>query len=148
VILRTKRVRPGAAGLFYASRGAAGLDLSAALPQPVRGGEDYLCVQPGERVLVPTGWALEIPDGYEGQVRPRSGLAYRQGLVAVLGTIDSDYRGEVFVHVTNIGTAPQFVKSGERIAQLVIAPVARVGIVESGELSETTRGEKGFGSTG
>jgi dUTP pyrophosphatase len=97
-----------------------------------------------------TGLVLEIPEGFEGQVRPRSGLALRRGLTVVNapGTIDSDYRGELKVLMVNLGADPVIVKRGDRIAQLVIAPVARAAFVETDELSDTARGDGGFGSTG
>ncbi len=125
----------------YESPGAAGLDL--------RADEDF-ALAPGERCLVPTGLALEIPPGFEGQVRPRSGLAARHGvaLVNAPGTVDSDYRGEVKVILVNLGQEPFAARRGERIAQLVIAPVARVEPVLVEELSDTDRGGGGFGSTG
>jgi dUTP pyrophosphatase len=125
------------------SEAAAGMDLCAANDEPV-------LLKPGEVRLVPTGLYVSIPRGYEGQVRPRSGLALKHGLVVVNspGTIDSDYRGEVGVIVGNIGSEPYTIERGARIAQLVIAPVvqARVEVVE--ELDETPRGSGGFGHTG
>lgn len=126
-----------------ASPGSAGMDLRAAV-------EDEVVIRPGERRLVPTGLVLEIPPGWEGQVRPRSGLALRHG-VGVLnapGTIDSDYRGEVGVILVNHGEAPFSVQRGDRIAQLVIARVDAVEWVESESLEESDRGSGGFGSTG
>ncbi|HZZ86615.1 MAG TPA: dUTP diphosphatase [Anaeromyxobacteraceae bacterium] len=125
----------------YQTAGAAGLDLRA----------DEACrLAPGERRLVPTGLALEIPPGYEGQVRPRSGLALRHGvgMVNAPGTIDSDYRGEVGVILVNWGAEPFEVRRGERIAQLVVSPVARVELRLDGVLSGSERGDGGFGSTG
>jgi len=126
-----------------ASDGAAGLDLRAAVPKEVT-------LAPLERVRIPTGLALEIPRGYEGQVRPRSGLALRHGITLVNspGTVDSDYRGEVAVLLVNLGSQPYTVRRGDRIAQLVLAPVSRVVLVEAEELSDTGRGGGGFGSTG
>ncbi|MDR2096570.1 MAG: dUTP diphosphatase [Treponema sp.] len=127
----------------YASEGAAGLDLRAFLDEP-------LVIPPLERRRIPTGLIPEIPAGFEGQVRPRSGLASRNG-VSVLnapGTIDSDYRGELEVLLVNLGSEPFTVHDGDRIAQLVIAPVCRVSVVEKDVLSETGRGAGGFGSTG
>jgi dUTP pyrophosphatase len=126
----------------YATEGAAGLDLRAAVAR-------QLVVAPGERVLVPTGLRVAVPAGYEGQVRPRSGLALRHGIVLpnAPGTIDSDYRGEVQVILWNAGPAPFAIARGDRIAQLVIAPVTRV-VLEEGALDETGRGAGGFGSTG
>jgi len=125
----------------YQTAGAAGLDL--------RADEDF-SLAPGERRLVPTGLALEIPAGHEGQVRPRSGLAAKHGigLVNAPGTIDADYRGEVLVILVNHGQVPYSARRGERIAQLVIAPVTRVELVLVEDLSDTHRGEGGFGSTG
>ena len=126
----------------YATEGAVGLDLRAAIA-----GE--LVVAPGERVLVPTGLRIAVPRGFEAQVRPRSGLALRHGVVLpnAPGTIDSDYRGEVQVILWNAGTAPFALARGDRIAQLVIAPVVQVTL-EEGDLDDTERGSRGFGSTG
>jgi dUTP pyrophosphatase len=109
-----------------------------------------LVIEPGDRAVVPTGLVLEIPDGYDGQVRPRSGLAIRHGLTVVNapGTIDSDYRGELKILMVNLGSEPATIGRGERIAQLVIAPVTRAVFVESAELSPSERGDGGFGSTG
>jgi len=123
--------------------GAAGMDLSAAVDEPV-------ILAPGERAAVPTGLALAIPDGYEGQVRPRSGLALHHGVTVANapGTIDADYRGELQVILVNLGADPHTIRPGERIAQLVFAPVTRVAIEEVGELPATVRGSGGFGSTG
>jgi len=125
----------------YHSDGAAGLDLRA---------DEACTLAPGERRLVPTGLALELPPGHEGQVRPRSGLAAKHGIgmVNAPGTIDQDYRGEVGVILVNHGREPFEVRRGERIAQLVVAPVTRVEIVLVDELADTTRGQGGFGSTG
>lgn len=128
----------------YETAGAAGLDLRAALPDgPLR-------LEPGERLLVPTGLVLELPSGTEGQVRPRSGLALRHGvtLLNTPGTIDADYRGEVKVILINHGRQGFTVEHGDRIAQLVVAAMVQAEIVEVAELSETTRGAGGFGSTG
>jgi dUTP diphosphatase len=129
----------------YQSAQAAGLDLVAAVPreQPVK-------LQPGARALVPTGFALELPTGYEAQVRPRSGLALKHGVTLLNspGTIDADYRGELMAILINHGTEPFLVQRGDRIAQLVIAPVASVEIVAVETLAETERGPGGFGSTG
>ena len=125
----------------YASEHAAGLDVVAA--------ED-LILAPGQRHAVATGFAIAIPDGYEVQVRPRSGLALRYGITCLNtpGTIDSDYRGEVKVILVNLGDAPFAVRRGERIAQLLPAPVLRAELVEVAALDETVRGQGGFGSTG
>lgn len=127
----------------YATPGAAGLDLRAAVAGELR-------LDPGERAAVPTGFRIEIPPGYEGQVRPRSGLALRHGVTVANapGTIDSDYRGEVAVLLVNLSHEPFVVRRGERIAQLLVAPVARVVLEEAISLAATERGEGGFGSTG
>jgi dUTP pyrophosphatase len=127
----------------YATTGSAGMDLHAALEGPLR-------LAPGERALVPTGLALALPAGFEAQVRGRSGLALKHGL-AVLnapGTIDSDYRGEVGVILANLGTESVELARGERIAQLVVAPVSRARLVERDGLPESARAASGFGSTG
>jgi dUTP pyrophosphatase len=132
----------------YATAGAAGMDLCANLApeQRARG----LTLAPGERALVPSGLALEIPAGHEVQLRPRSGLALRQGLTLLNspGTIDSDYRGEVGLIVINHGTEPVTVAHGMRVAQLVLAPVARIGWQTRDALAGSARGAGGFGSTG
>lgn len=127
----------------YASEQAAGADLRAALPA---GG---VVIAPGQRLLVPTGLTLEIPIGFEGQVRARSGLALKKGLTLAngVGTIDADYRGEVGVILLNAGPDPITIERGERIAQLVVAPVARA-VFMSGSLAATPRDSGGFGSTG
>lgn len=121
------------------------MDLSA---WPEHGAD--VVIPPGEARMIPTGWAVAIPDGFEGQVRPRSGLASRHGVTVVNapGTIDSDYRGEVIVALINHGTREFRVEPGTRIAQLVIAPVARARVIESAALPATDRGGGGFGSTG
>ena len=128
-----------------ASEGSAGLDLRAAIDEA-----EPLVLAPGERALVPTGLAVEIPAGWEGQVRPRSGLAVRHGLGLVNspGTVDSDYRGEIKVILINLGREPLRLERGERIAQLVLAPSPRVTLVEVESLAPTNRGGGGFGSTG
>lgn len=127
----------------YQTNGAAGADLCAALAEP-------LTLAPLQRVLVPTGLALAIPAGYEGQVRPRSGIAVKRGLTVpnAPGTIDSDYRGELFVALVNLDPQPQTIVRGERIAQLVIAPVAQAHFQRVESLDTTVRGDGGFGSTG
>ena len=127
----------------YASAGAAGMDLVAALETP-------LTLEPGERAAVPTGIALALPEGYEAQVRPRSGLALKHGLTVLNspGTIDADYRGEIQVLLINHGAQAFTVTRGMRIAQLVIAQVTRVSLIEVTSLAETERGAGGFGSTG
>ena len=123
---------------------AAGMDIRAWLPDGPVG------IPPHERKIVDTGFAIEIEEGYEAQVRPRSGLAIKQGITVVNspGTIDADYRGEVKVGLINMGSTTYILEPGTRIAQLVIAAVPRVSVVEVDELSETERGEGGFGSTG
>ena len=127
----------------YATPGAAGMDLLAAVAAP-------LVIAPGQRVLVPTGLAIALPPGFELQVRPRSGLALKNGIVLPNspGTIDEDYRGELQVIVMNAGQEPFVVERGMRIAQAVLATVVRAGWVEVAELDETARGAGGFGSTG
>jgi dUTP pyrophosphatase len=129
----------------YASDGAAGLDLYAALPAGQK-----LVLEPGARDLIPTGVQIALPEGYEAQVRPRSGLAVEHGITVLNapGTIDCDYRGEVKALLINHGGQPFEITRGMRIAQLVIAPVARAILVEAEELGETARGAGGFGSTG
>ena len=126
-----------------ATTGSAGMDLRACVPEPV-------VLEPGRRRLIPTGFCVAIPPGYEGQIRPRSGLALRHGLTMLNtpGTIDSDYRGEIAVIAVNLGQEPVTIRRGERIAQLVIAPVARPRLVLSEELPSTTRAAGGFGHTG
>ncbi len=125
----------------YASEHAAGLDITAA---------EELVLEPGQRHAVATGFAIEIPHGYEVQVRPRSGLAIKHGITCLNtpGTIDSDYRGEVKVSLANLGQEPFAIRRGERIAQLVPAAVLRADFVEVDALGETARGGGGFGSTG
>jgi dUTP pyrophosphatase len=127
----------------YESAAAAGMDLPAAV-------EQELTLAPGERVLVPTGLAIALPDGYEAQVRPRSGLAARNGITVLNtpGTVDADYRGEVKVILANLGNEDFTIERGMRIAQMVIAPVVQAVWQEADTLLETARGEGGFGSTG
>ncbi|HWJ02164.1 MAG TPA: dUTP diphosphatase [Verrucomicrobiae bacterium] len=127
----------------YMTPGAAGLDLLAAVDEPVE-------IAPGTVELIPTGLRLAIPQGYEGQVRPRSGLALKQGLTCLNtpGTIDADYRGEVKVILINLGKVPYIITRGERIAQLVFNKIALATLVEVKSLDETSRGAGGFGSTG
>ena len=143
VTLKIRRLRDQAILPAYMTEHAAGMDLHAAL-------ESELCLAPGERALVPTGLALEIPPGFEGQVRPRSGLALKQGvaLVNAPGTIDADYRGEVGVIVINHGQEEVLFQPGDRIAQLVIAPLVQVCCEEVTTLPETARNGGGFGHTG
>lgn len=127
----------------YATDGAAGCDLRAAI-------QAELTITPGGRTLVPTGIAVAIPEGYEGQLRMRSGLAHDAGLALLNapGTVDSDYRGEIRVIVANLGTEPVTLHRGDRIAQLVMAPVARARFDEVGRLPDSVRNTGGFGSTG
>ena len=126
-----------------ATAGSAGFDLRACVMEPV-------VLAPGARALVPTGFAMALPPGYEGQVRPRSGLALRQGLTLLNspGTIDSDYRGEIAVVAVNLGQEPVTIRRGDRIAQLVIASVTAARLIESPRLPPSTRGPGGFGHTG
>ncbi len=127
----------------YATAGSSGLDLMASIAGP-------LSIAPGGRALVPTGIKIALPEGFEAQVRSRSGLAHRHG-VGVLnapGTVDADYRGEISVVLVNLGADPFVVTRGMRIAQLVVAPVARIAWRETAELPETARGTDGYGSTG
>jgi dUTP pyrophosphatase len=140
------RVRAGFDDLplpAYESPGAAGLDLRAAIAEP-------LVLEPGAFARVPTGVAIALPAGYEGQVRPRSGLAARHGVTVLNapGTVDSDYRGEVQVILVHHGREPQTIRRGDRIAQFVVAPVTRVAWSPVGALDDTARGTGGFGSTG
>lgn len=142
--LRVHVLRPGLAALpRYATDGAAGLDLTAALEQP-------MVIEPGGRALVPTGLAIELPARCEGQVRPRSGLAFKHGVTVLNapGTIDEDYRGEVQVILVNLGKEAHVIQPGDRIAQLVVAPVLQVEVVQVTDLAASNRGAGGFGSTG
>ena len=127
----------------YATEGSAGLDVLAAIA-------DEIVLAPGERRLVPAGIAIALPPGYEAQLRPRSGLAARHGVTLLNspGTIDADYRGEIQAILINLGVAPFLLRRGDRMAQLVVAPVTRVRWQESAELDGTARGSGGFGSTG
>lgn len=127
----------------YETTGAAGLDLRAAIDAP-------LTLAAGSRALVPTGLVFELPEGHEGQVRPRSGLAAKHGITVLNtpGTIDSDYRGEVKVILVNLSDTPFAIEPGSRIAQLIVAPVTRAVLIEADELSGSQRGAGGFGSTG
>ncbi len=142
------RILPHGEGLeppAYATAQAAGMDLQAAI-----GEHEVLVIEPGARILVPTGIAIAVPDGFEAQVRPRSGLALRHGVTVLNapGTIDADYRGEVGVILVNHGSEPFTVTRGQRIAQLVVASVARLTPMPVSSLDETARGAGGFGSTG
>ncbi|MBX7149724.1 dUTP diphosphatase [bacterium] len=143
-ILKIKKVRPQSLLLpAYQTPGAAGADLTACLEKPV-------ILEPGQRALIPTGLSFEIPLGYEVQIRPRSGLALKKGIsmVNTPGTIDSDYRGEVGVILINLGQESVTIEHGERVAQMVMAPVVQAQFVEADSLSDTARGAGGFGSTG
>ena len=148
VRVKVMRVRDEAHDLplpQYATAESAGMNLRACLPA-----DDVRTLQPGARALIPTGLAIALPVGTEGQVRPRSGLALRSGVTALNspGTIDSDYRGEVGVILQNHGDEPFQIRHGDRIAQLVIAPVIRADLVLEEGLDTTERGDGGFGSTG
>lgn len=144
--LEFKRVRPEEDGDLpvpaWQTAGAAGLDLAAGVREP-------LTMAPGAIALVPTGWAAAIPEGYEGQIRPRSGLALKKGLTLVNtpGTIDWDYRGEIQLPMINLGPEAVTIQRGERVAQLVISKVERPPVLVVEELSDTVRGSGGFGST-
>tara|TARA_R100001369_G_scaffold505_1_gene1550 strand:+ start:1297 stop:1752 length:456 start_codon:yes stop_codon:yes gene_type:complete len=129
----------------YETIGSAGMDVRAAVSQ-----DDPILLQAGERAMIPTGLSVAIPQGYEIQVRPRSGLAAKHGLTCLNtpGTIDSDYRGEIKVILINLGQDAFTIQRGERIAQLVLAPVTQLAWIEVGALDETDRGAGGFGSTG
>jgi dUTP diphosphatase len=145
VVIRIQRLRPAPDPLplpQYMTPGAAGMDLLADVEEPVE-------LAPGGRVLVPTGIAAEIPAGYEAQVRPRSGLALRHGVTLLNspGTIDSDYRGEIMVLLVNLGDRPYMVRRGDRIAQMIVAPVTRAELQEVDTLADSRRGSGGFGHT-
>lgn len=145
VIVSLKRL-PEGEGLdlpAYMSANAAGADLLAAV-------SDAVTLLPGARALIPAGFAMALPPGYEAQIRPRSGLALKHGVTCLNspGTVDADYRGPVCVILANLGTEPFIVRRGDRIAQLVVAPVSRASFEVVAELAETARGTGGFGSTG
>jgi dUTP pyrophosphatase len=141
--IKIHRLSPKSRLPQYETAGAAGMDVCAMLTEPA-------VIPSRERARIPTGFALEIPEGFEAQVRPRSGLAFKQGLTVLNapGTIDSDYRGEVAIVLVNLGDQPVVINDGDRIAQLVFAPITRVRLEETDTLSETERGIGGFGSTG
>ncbi|MDR0356721.1 MAG: dUTP diphosphatase [Deltaproteobacteria bacterium] len=145
VVLKFKRVAsdPDWPLPAYESEQAAGLDLRAAVDAPVS-------MPPGSIKLIPTGWAIAVPFGYEGQVRPRSGLSLRKGLTLINspGTIDSDYRGEVGLAMINLGPEEVVVRRGDRLAQLIVAKVERPTLELREDLDDTVRGQGGFGSTG
>lgn len=132
----------------YETIGAAGADIRASLLIDDR--EEGIIIKPGQRVLIPTGLSMEIPTGFEIQVRPRSGLSFKTGLMVVNspGTIDCDYRGEVKIILGNLGEKAEVVAHGDRVAQLVLAPVTQANFTLASSLSNTERGEGGFGSTG
>ena len=146
-ILRLPDADPAVPLPSYETDGAAGADIRANFPES---DGDGVTLAPGERRLIPTGLSVEIPKGYEMQLRPRSGLALKQGitLLNTPGTIDSDYRGPLGVILINLGREPVTISHGDRIAQAVVAPVVQARFVEVAALSETARGEGGFGSTG
>lgn len=141
--VKIKKLRDNAKVPTYGSEFAAGADLYAAI-------DEAITLEPGETKLIPTGLAMEIPEGFAGFVYARSGLASKRGLAPAnkVGVIDSDYRGEVMVALHNHGSSSQTVESGERIAQMVIAPYITANFILSDELDNTVRGEGGFGSTG
>jgi dUTP pyrophosphatase len=141
--IKVRRLDKRAVRPEYATAGASGMDLRARLDADVT-------IRSGERALIPTGLALEIPPGCEGQVRPRSGLALKHGITVLNapGTIDSDYRGPVSVLLINLGSGDFIVRDGDRIAQVIFAQVTRCGLQETEALSETERGSGGYGSTG
>ncbi|MCK5797615.1 MAG: dUTP diphosphatase [Deltaproteobacteria bacterium] len=141
--MQVKCLRPDAELPRYMTSNAAGMDLHAAMDEP-------LLLRPGKRALIPTGLALALPRGHEGQVRPRSGLAARQGVTVLNapGTIDEDYRGEVKVVLINLGEEPVKIEPGQRVAQLVVAPMTQVDVLEVEILDDTQRGAGGFGHTG
>ena len=147
-VLREEWADPAVPLPSYVTAGAAGADVRANLPEAERAGG--LVLAPMARRLVPTGLRIEIPEGFEVQVRPRSGLALKHGisLANTPGTIDSDYRGPLGVILINLGAEPFVVGHGDRIAQLVVAPVVQAGFAEAAELGDTARGAGGFGSTG
>ena len=141
--IRVKKLRPGATLPAYGSLGAAGADLTACL-------EESVTIGPGQTAFIPTGIALEVPENYAGLVYARSGMACKQGLAPAnkVGVIDSDYRGEILVALHNHGSQARTVEPGQRIAQLLIAPVLTPAYEEAAELSDTARDAGGFGSTG
>ena len=143
VVLKIKKVKDNAEIPRYQTEGSSGMDLCAAI-------DNIVIIPPLQRVFVPTGIAIELPLGYEAQVRPRSGLSSKHGITLAncVGTIDSDYRGEIIVPLINLSDSAYSIQPGERIAQMIISNYERVGIKEVNELSSSGRGEGGFGSTG
>lgn len=134
----------------YATSGSSGMDLRANIPNKDNGVEDSIKIPPGERRLVPTGIYIALPEGFEAQIRPRSGLAIRHGITVLNapGTVDADYRGEIMVNLINHGTADIYVGNGDRIAQMVVAKVEKISFKEVETLDDTDRGSGGHGSTG
>jgi dUTP pyrophosphatase len=143
ILVKVVKNAPRAALPQYETEGSAGMDLRAFLDADIS-------IPPLGRAKIPTGLKIEIPEGYEAQIRPRSGLALKQGLTVLNspGTIDSDYRGDLDIILINLGSNDTIIKDGERIAQLVVAPVCKASLVEVKELTGTERGGSGFGSTG
>jgi dUTP pyrophosphatase len=141
--VKVKKLHPNAIVPRYMTEHAAGMDLCTVADVPV-------VLEPGERTLLPTGLAMEIPPGYEGQVRPRSGLALKKGIALVNspGTIDADYRGEIGIIIINHGNEAVEIMPGDRVAQLIIAPVTRAALIEVDGLNDTGRNSGGFGHTG
>ena len=141
--IKVKKLHPQAVVPGYMTEHAAGMDLCTVINSPV-------VLVPGERILLPTGLAMEIPPGYEGQVRPRSGLALKKGIALVNspGTIDADYRGEIGIIIINHGSEAVEFMPGDRIAQLIIAPVTQATLVEAKDLNDSARSSGGFGHTG
>ena len=141
--LKIRRLKNSIELPYYATEGAAGMDLTAGISEPME-------FKPFERKLVPTGMIIELPTGYEAQVRPRSGLSIKFGmsLINCIGTIDEDYRGEVCVPMVNISQETYTIQPGERIAQMIISPVVKAQIIQVDELTLTARATGGFGSTG
>lgn len=141
--VKIKKLHPNAIVPNYMTEHAAGMDLCTVIETPI-------VLAPGERTLLPTGLAMEIPAGFEGQVRPRSGLALKKGVALVNspGTIDADYRGEIGIIIINHGTEPVEFQPGDRVAQLIIAPVTQAELVVADELNDSTRSSGGFGHTG
>lgn len=141
--VKVKKLHPEAIVPAYMTEHAAGMDLCTVIDTP-------LTLAPGERALLPTGLAMEIPPGFEGQVRPRSGLALKKGIALVNspGTIDADYRGEIGIIIINHGAEPVEFQPGDRVAQLIIAPVTQANLVVTDDLNDSTRSSGGFGHTG
>lgn len=142
--VKFKKSHPDSKLPTKATEYAAGWDLYAYFHNEIT----KWVIPPGERLLVPVGFSMEIPEGFEAQIRPRSGLAFKEGLVACFGTIDSDYRGVVSVNIFNHSYKSAYVEHGQRVGQMVFQPVLQVELIESLELSDTQRGSNGFGSTG